>query len=394
MKVLVVTNLFGFPWDPARGMFNQQQFDRLAQSQELSVLVAVPWPEAVRRPRAWWNARREGRRRWPYVDYFVFWYPPGFGRSWHALFFFLSMIVQRPLLLFRRFDVILGSWGFPDAVASTLLARLTGTPALMKTHGSDVNDYLREPAKRRQLLAAARRCRGVMTPSAALRDQLAAAGLPPERIVVNYNGVDTARFRPADRATARAGLGVPADATVLLYVGNLKRAKGCVDLVDAFVALAADFPALQLVVIGEGAERASMSERIEGAALGGRARFMGTQTHAAIAGWFAAADLLSLPSHNEGVPNVVLEAMACGLPVVATRVGGIPEVLPEHAGVLVPAHDPAALQAGLRHALESTWDRARIAAHAGTFSWDDNLARLNATLLAACAPAAAQGASA
>ncbi len=394
MKVLVVTNLFGFPWDPARGMFNQQQFDRLAQAQDLSVLVAVPWTDAMRRPRAWWNARRDGRQRWPYVDYFVFWYPPGFGRAMHALFFFLSMILQRPALLLRRFDVILGSWGFPDAVASTLLAHLTATPALMKVHGSDVNDYLQAPGKRWQLLAAARRCRSVMVPSAALREQLIDAGLSAERVVVNYNGVDTSRFRPGDRGVARERLGVPADAAVLLYVGNLKRAKGCVDLVDAWVALAPDFPALQLVVVGEGAERASMTERIEVAGLGARVRFTGSQSHAALADWFVAADLLSLPSHNEGVPNVVLEAMACGLPVVATRVGGIPEVLPDHAGLLVPPHDPAALQAALRSALRSTWDRARIAAHAGSFSWEDNLARLNATLLDACAPAATRGVSA
>jgi glycosyltransferase involved in cell wall biosynthesis len=394
MKVLVVTNLFGYPWDPARGMFNQQQFDRLARVQDLRVLVAVPWTEAVRRPRAWWNARRDGRTRWPYVDYFVFWYLPGFAQSWHALFFFLSMLLQRPLLLLPRFDVILGSWGFPDAVASTLLGRLTGTPALMKVHGSDVNDYLASPGKRWQLLAAARRCSSVMTPSAALRGRLVEAGLSADRVCVNYNGVDTTRFHPADRAEARERQAVPMEAALLLYVGNLKRAKGCLDLVDAFVGLAADFPALLLVVVGQGAERGAMIERVASTGLSDRVRFMGTQDHAAIAAWFAAADLLCLPSHNEGVPNVVLESMACGLPVVATRVGGIPEVLPPHAGLLVPASDPAALQAALRSALRTPWDRARIAAHASGFSWDDNLMRLNAALIDAGGPAPAPGVSA
>ena len=379
MKVLVVTNLFGYPWDPTRGMFNQQQFDRLAQRHDLSVLVAIPWTDVARRPRAWWHARRDGRRHWPYVDYFVFWYPPGFARSGHAVFFFLSMLLQRPALLLKRFDAILGSWGFPDAVASTALARLTGTPSLMKVHGSDVNEYLESPSKRRQLLAAARRCRSVMAPSAALRERLVDAGLPPALVQVNYNGVDTARFHPADRGAARDRLDVAADARVVLFVGNLKRAKGCLDIVDAWIAVAADTPALRLVVIGDGAERA---------------RFTGKQDHVAVAAWFAAADLLCLPSHNEGVPNVVLEAMACGLPVVATRVGGIPEVVPAHAGLLVPAHEPATLQAALRGALATTWDRARIAAHGASFSWDDNLARLDAALLDACAPASTRGVSA
>ena len=96
MKVLAITNLFGYPWDPSRGVFNQQQFERLAQRVDLSVLVAVPWTEAIRRPAAYWSARRDGRQRWPYVDYFVFWYVPGFARGLHALFFVLSLV---PLVL-------------------------------------------------------------------------------------------------------------------------------------------------------------------------------------------------------------------------------------------------------------------------------------------------------
>ena len=80
-----------------------------------------------------------------------------------------------------------------------------------------------------------------------------------------------------------------------------------------------------------------------------------------------------MPSHNEGVPNVVLEAMACGLPVVATRVGGVPEVLPDFAGMLVPPRDSTALAAALQQALAQRWDRDRIAAHARRFSWEANV---------------------
>jgi glycosyltransferase involved in cell wall biosynthesis len=96
--------------------------------------------------------------------------------------------------------------------------------------------------------------------------------------------------------------------------------------------------------------------------------------------WFRAVDLLCLPSHNEGVPNVVLEAMSCGTPVVATHVGGIPEVVPDLAGVLVPPRDRKSLQDALITASERQWNTAEIAAHAARFRWDDNVQRLDRIL--------------
>jgi len=102
--------------------------------------------------------------------------------------------------------------------------------------------------------------------------------------------------------------------------------------------------------------------------------------HAQLGDWFRAADLLCLPSHNEGVPNVVLEAMASGTPVVASTVGGIPEVVPDFAGILVPPHQRDQLSAALIEASARTWDKPRIAAHAAAFRWDDNIDQLERTL--------------
>src|SRR5690606_4533074 len=117
-----------------------------------------------------------------------------------------------------------------------------------------------------------------------------------------------------------------------------------------------------------------------------RVQLAGARPHDELPTWMQAADLLSLPSHNEGVPNVVLEAMACGLPVVASDVGGIPEVLPAHAGVLVQAHAPEALALALADALERDWQREAIIEHAGTFRWDDNVQRLDRILRDAAGP--------
>lgn len=377
MKVLAITNLFGYPWDPSRGVFNQQQFERLAQRVDLSVLVAVPWTEAIRRPAAYWSARRDGRQRWPYVDYFVFWYVPGFAQGLHALFFFLSLLLQRPgTLFFMRWHAMIGSWGFPDAVATAAVATLTSTPALMKVHGTDVNEYLHVRSKRWQILAAARRCVAVMSVSGALRAQLVEAGVDSSRAHVIYNGVDAAAFHPADKAAARRELGVDADERLLLFIGNLKLAKGCVDLLEGFIRIAEAQPRATLVFIGGGEARAQMLERVAERGLGKRVRLLGKVDHRLLPGWLAASDLLCLPSHNEGVPNVVLEAMACGVPVVASTVGGIPEVVPEFAGLLVAPRDTPALALALEAALARAWDHERIAAHAQKFDWETNIERV------------------
>lgn len=374
MKVLVVTNLFGYPWDPSRGVFNQQQFARLARRVDLSVLVAVPWTDAIRRPAAYWSARREGRKRWPGVDYFVFWYLPGFAQGLHAVFFFLSLVLQRPgTLFFTRWHAMIGSWGFPDAVATAAVAALTSTPALMKVHGTDVNDYLHVPSKRWQILAAARRCRAVMSVSGALRDQLVAAGVADDRAHVIYNGVDASVFHPADKVAARHRLGVAAEERLLLFIGNLKVSKGCVDLLEGFVRIAGSQPQATLAFVGGGEAQAQLLQRAAEAGLAHRVRLLGKVDHSVLPVWFAASDLLCLPSHNEGVPNVVLEAMACGVPVVASTVGGIPEVVPEFAGVLVAPRDTSALAAALEEALAREWDSDRIAAHARKFDWETNI---------------------
>jgi glycosyltransferase involved in cell wall biosynthesis len=387
MKVLAITNLFGFPWDPTRGMYNQQQFTRLARHVDLRVLVAVPWPDALRHLRAYIAARRCQQQRNSGIDYFIFWYPPRMLQTMHPLFFFLSLVFQRPGTLFlRRWQVLLGSWAFPDGVATAAVGRMVGTPVLLKVHGTDINDYLSRPGRRWQILAAMRHSRAVLAVSEALRSRLVRAGVPAARVTVLYNGVDADLFRPAvhadDRAAARLHAGLANDDELLLFVGNLKPAKGCIDLLEAFVALASrPGPRLCLAFIGDGPAAAAMRQRVASAGLAERVRLLGKLDHHQLPAWYAAARLVCLPSHAEGVPNVLLEAMSCGTPVVASCVGGVPEVVPAFAGVLMPPQDPVALGAALQAALARQWEPARIAAHARQFGWQANVDGLR-TLLA------------
>jgi glycosyltransferase involved in cell wall biosynthesis len=384
LAVLAITNLFGYPWDPNRGVFNQQQFNHLSEQVDLTVLVAAPWTQVLRHPKAYWQAKQFARERWPrigQVDYFIFWYLPGFAHSLHSVFFLLSLMLQRPLLLlFKRWSALIGSWGFPDAVATTLIGQLSRTPVLMKIHGTDVNEYLHVPAKRWQILAAARRCKAVMTASAALRDQLLQAGLAAKQVQVIYNGIDAAQFKPQNSLSAQQQLGLVPDKKRLLFVGNLKKAKGCVDLLSAFITMAPKRPELELIFIGDGPMRASMQAQLVPSELTERVHFLGKLDHTQLPSWFNAADILCLPSHNEGVPNVVLEAMACGTPIVATAVGGIPEVVPAFAGVLCLAHDRSLLVSALEAALAQTWNNKAISKHAHHFSWPQNIEHVMALI--------------
>jgi teichuronic acid biosynthesis glycosyltransferase TuaC len=182
-------------------------------------------------------------------------------------------------------------------------------------------------------------------------------GADATRVRVIPNGCDSATFRLGDRASARHSLGVPPDAELVLFVGRLVAEKGLRELLEAMQLLTAQRPQLQLVVIGSGpmqGELRTLTAENDGV------RLTGALSPEAVAQWMVAADLITLPSYSEGHPNVLVEALACGRPVVATAVGGIPEVVDAACGVLISPRDGAALAAGLTQVLERTWDEAAL----------------------------------
>lgn len=381
MKILILTNLFPTPWDPLRGAFNRQQFERLGQHHDIDVLTAVDFRERLR------GVRGDVSVAGLHTDHFTFFYPPRVGRSLHAMTWLLSLWLQRGRRLRAGgYDCMLVSWAYPDAAAAGWLARRLRIPYVVKVHGSDLNVQASYPLRRRQIRSALRGAGAVVAVSRALAEKAVAIGAAPDRVHVIYNGVDSDRFFPGPRNEARARLGLSSQGPLLLYVGNLKSSKGCLDLLEAFPALLAEQPLARLVYVGAGSCRDALLERAAALGCSDSVSLAGPVAHAALGDWFRAADLLCLPSHNEGVPNVILEAMACGVPVVATRVGGIPEVVPEFAGVLVPPRESASLSMALVEAAAREWDSGRIATHATGFRWDDNVARLSGVLQTVARP--------
>lgn len=383
MRVLVITNLFPLPWEPGRGLFNAAQLSRLAQRHPVHVVVPVAW-------RSWWRHRRAARGSHDYQGITVtpvpYFYTPGLWRASYAFSLWLSLWLALPQFRHWGADVILATWLYPDGVAAVRLARQLRLPVLLKAHGSDVNVQCQAPARRRQVVQAAAASAAVLTVSRDLADQLQAHGVEAQRLHTLYNGIDLQRFAPADRADARRALGLPGADRVLLYVGNLKRSKGVLDLVEALKQLPAEHWQ-HCIVIGEGEDRAAMEALARRHGLVDKLRWLGRQPQERIGQWLAACDLLLLPSHAEGVPNVVLEAMAAGRPVVVSDLPGIREVTPDFAGLRAPPQQPAAFAAAMAEALGRDWDSARIRRHAETFSWQTNVDRLEALLQAAVSEA-------
>jgi glycosyltransferase involved in cell wall biosynthesis len=199
-------------------------------------------------------------------------------------------------------------------------------------------------------------------------------GIPERHVRVIPNGVDTTRFHPSDRKRARDACGLPQERTVILTVGAVSEGKGQHLVVDALAEIVARHPDVLYVMVGE-VESARyerrLRDRIARAGLGGHVLFASRQPHERLPLWYAAADLFCLATRSEGRANVLLEALACGVPVVTTAVGGNPEIVTDRRrGLLVPFDDVAELGDAIMASLDIEWDRERLAAGMTEFSWD------------------------
>jgi glycosyltransferase involved in cell wall biosynthesis len=254
---------------------------------------------------------------------------------------------------------------YPDGAAALAIGRDLGVPCVVTARGTDVNVLAQRRSVAAQLRALLPGAAALLAVSTPLGEALAAAaGLPAARVELARNGVDGELFAPGDRVLARRELGLPAEVRIVLGVGRLVKGKRFLDLLRAV----AELPDVHTALVGDGPER----ERLRSAAPAGRLTLLGERTRREVATAYRAADVLALPSEREGWPNVVTEALASGLPVVATAVGGVPRILTDpRCGRLVPVGDVAALARELRALLDDPPDPASVAAFAARFSWDE-----------------------
>lgn len=358
LRILVVTSQFPIAGEPNRGRPIYQTVRELAQIADVKVISGVATYPQWARPRSYLFRAHDESHVVPGVDTEYVSYPalPLVTRPFNGLL--CSRAIAASARRYRP-DVILGYWLYPDAYAGMRAGHRLGVPLVAGALGSDllVRDRWTQRLTR-PVLRAARRTLVVSDDlgKAAVR----AYGADPQRVRVIPNGCDASIFHPMDRAQARAALEVPADAELVLYVGRLVAEKGLRELFDAARALVAERPNLLIALAGEGPLQAELRQQLaDDPAL--PVRLLGAQSPQQVAQWMAASNLVTLPSYSEGHPNVLVESLACGRAVVATHVGGIPEFIDEHCGVLLPPRDAAALVAGLRTALDTRWDEAGLA---------------------------------
>jgi glycosyltransferase involved in cell wall biosynthesis len=372
MKVLLFSNHYPASDAPTRGTYNRNVFNALARHAEVRVVGPMPWWIRLGRPRDLVVVQRETEFGLD-AAFPAFWSVPRMiALHGHASFATLAPYLATVRRAFP-WDVVVGSNAYPDGIGAADLALASRVPLVQNVIGSDVNELPDLPSLGPQIRWALRRAERVVAVSAAMGERVVSLGVPRERVVVQLNGVNGEEFTLRDRAEARARVGLDHAGPIVVYVGNVKIDKGAQVLVDATAPLVRRHGRKDVLVciVGSGEHEAQIAARVRELGLGEHVRLCGRQPHALVAWWLAAGDVFCLPSFMEGCPNVVLEALATGRPVVATRVGGIPEIVREgETGLLVPPRDPEALADALAQALARPWDPAAQRASVPYLSWD------------------------
>jgi glycosyltransferase involved in cell wall biosynthesis len=298
----------------------------------------------------------------PYADFFVEaeqrGIPPVLLRQ-RSPFDPSPIVIARRTIRERGIGLI-QTHGYKPGFIGYVLSKLTGLPWLVFVHG-DTAENRKVKLYNSLNMWLTHRADRVVTVSKAIRDQLVAQGVGQEMITVVHNAIDPSDFDPGEeRSDLRLRFGMAPSDQVITVIGRFSPEKGQLDFVEAFSRLAQERPLLKALLVGEGQDAAALKNRCRELGLVDRVIFTGYQQN--VAPFYGASDLIVLPSLSEGLPNVALEALLHRRPIVATRVGGTPEVVIDgETGILVPPADPAALAEAIGRMLDDPELQERFA---------------------------------
>lgn len=378
VRVLLFSTLFPSSARPVHGIFVETRLRELLRTGEVEVKVVAPVPWF------WSTDERHGERarmaRTPHfetrngieVHHPRYALIPKFGMTSAPLLMALGALatVKRLMAEGFDFDLIDAHYYYPDGVAAALLAKWLDKPLTVTARGTDLNLIPQYALPRRMIQWTADRANASIGVCAALIDVLRDLRADPTRLHVMRNGVDLERFKPLPTADARKQLGVSGQ-PLLLSVGHLIERKGHHVAIEAMPAILNSHPEARLVVVGEGDERRRLEELARRLGVDARVTFTGAVPNESMKTWYSAADALILASSREGWANVLLEAMACGCPVVATRIWGTPEVVADDSvGLLFDRREGPALAESLLALLGAPRDRLAVRRYAEGFGWE------------------------
>jgi teichuronic acid biosynthesis glycosyltransferase TuaC len=371
--VLTFTSLYPSAAKPRHGIFVETRLRQLMRVADFDVRVVAPVP--------WFPIDAE-----VFGDYAHWARTPATETRhgiavWHPRYPMLPKLGMRmqPAAIARVTDTLLARFArsgwtpdlidahyfYPDGVAAAQVAAWRGIPLVITARGSDINAIARLDGPRREILRAAERAAAVVTVSEPLRERCVEIGVDEGKLVVLRNGVDLELFRPVDRTAARAALRLADAESWVTCVGNLVPEKGF----DLAIAALAELSGTRLLIVGEGPQRDALLRAATRLGVRDRVEVRRPLPQQELAQVYSACDALALTSLREGWPNVVLESLACGTPVVATDAGAVRQIL-DAAGVgaVVSERSPQQLAAALRACIDSG-DRDACRAHAARFGW-------------------------
>jgi glycosyltransferase involved in cell wall biosynthesis len=376
LRILTFSSLYPNTAQPSHGIFVENRLRELLRSGEVKsrVMAPVTWApfgSHLFSSHAVGKIEPQEVRHGIAVSHPRYFLIPKFGMTLAPFTMFMSLFRQVRKLIADGydFDLIDAHYFYPDGVAAVMMGRLLNKPVVITARGTDINLIPAHALPRRQIIWAAEHAHGLITVCRALKDTLVEMGVPEEKIHALRNGVDLVRFHPQDRSEAKAKFG--ASGKTLLSVGHLIERKGH----DLVIRAMPDLPDFQLLIAGEGPERENLQALAGELGVGGQVRFLGPVPPQAMSQLYNAGDALILASSREGWANVLLEAMACGTPVVASNVWGTPEVVTTiAAGVLMHERTPQGIVQGVRSLFEKMPPRHETRHYAEGFSWDETTA--------------------
>ncbi|OAI20479.1 glycosyl transferase family 1 [Methylomonas lenta] len=384
--LLVFCSLYPSQVRPNAGVFIRERMSRVAAHCPLIVVSPVPWFPLQSLIRYWKPDYRPQPSCYEEQQNIKVYFPrflsiPGLFRSLDGFF----MAVAALPLLFKlkknfAFNLIDAHFAYPDGYAATLLGRWFNVPVTITLRGTEV-PLSKLPGRRQRLLKALQSATRVFSVSESLKQHVVDLGAEAEKIIVVGNGVDTEKFFAIDKRSARQQLQLADDALVLISVGGLVDRKGFHRVIELLPGLVKKYPQLIYLIVGgasaEGNNRAKLEQQVEVLGLTQHVTFLGAMASQDLHIPLSASDVFVLATANEGWANVFLEAMACGLPVVTTNVGGNPEVVNnDKLGFVVPFGDAEALSQAIENALNTKWDRQAIISYAADNGWNKRVAIL------------------
>jgi len=376
LKILTLACTFPNAVQPGLGTFVRSRVQSVAAQAAVKVIAPVSFNPITSQGRKWFPSgvpRRtvNGQLEVLHPRYLC---PP--GGTFLNPFLLVARLIWPVARLRRafRFQVLDSHFGYPDGIVAALLSTMLQVPFTVTLRGNETM-HARGALIRRLLSWGLGRAARVITVSERLRQFAISLGVAPGRVKTIPNGIDTGLFYPRDHAQCRRKWGLPMNRKIILSVGYLIERKGHHRVMRALKKLKENGTPAELVIAGgaggEGVFEPQLRRLMMELDLEDRVRFLGHVPSTQMPELMSAVDLLCLASTREGWPNVVHEALGCGTPVVATDIGGVPDMLPsEQYGFIVPAENQVALEDAIARAIDKSWDRAAISAWGQSRSWD------------------------